>query len=313
MNKSGNRLTDMEFDEVSLVTRPANQLSKVVLFKSDEPISEDTVSDTAPEQTEEQSEEQTEDVAKGYGMKTKMKKKKKEMPDFIKEKMAEKDEMEKEDEEMEDEDDEMPMKKGKGKMKKDDNDEVEIPAEVYDYIETLEAANAELVDTVSKLAEQVDAIADEREEVLKSADPKLVAIVKGLEDRAAAAEAIAKSERDHRMTQEFVSKASALSHLPVKAEEFGAVLKNAAEVLTEEEFGAIWQVLSATNAQLSKSGIFTEVGKSSAFDNSGPMSVIEKAATALRSANPALTREQSIARAVEADSNLYKQYISERK
>ena len=30
-----NRLTDMEFDEISLVNRPANQLSKVVLFKSD--------------------------------------------------------------------------------------------------------------------------------------------------------------------------------------------------------------------------------------------------------------------------------------
>ena len=302
----------MEFDEVSLVTRPANQLSKVVLFKSDDPISEDTVSDTTPEQPEEQSE----DVTKGYGMQTKMKKKKKELPAFIKEKMEEKEDMDMEKEDMgmeEEEDDEMPMKKGKkGKMKKDD-DEVEIPAEVYDYIETLEAANAELVDTVSKLAEQVDAIADEREEVLKAADPKLVAIVKGLEDRASAAEAIAKAERDHRMTQEYVSKASALSHLPVKAEEFGAVLKNAAEVLTEEEFGAIWQVLSATNAQLSKSGIFSEVGKSSAFDNSGPMSVIEKAATALRSANPALTREQSIARAVEADSNLYKQYISERK
>ena len=35
MNKTANRLSDMEFDEVSLVTRPANQLSKVLLFKSD--------------------------------------------------------------------------------------------------------------------------------------------------------------------------------------------------------------------------------------------------------------------------------------
>ncbi len=32
---TANQLTDMEFDEISLVTRPANQLSKVVLFKSD--------------------------------------------------------------------------------------------------------------------------------------------------------------------------------------------------------------------------------------------------------------------------------------
>lgn len=318
MNKTGNRLTDMEFDEVSLVTRPANQLSKVVLFKSDETISEDAVSETQNEVeateaevvVEEQAEEQAEgDVAKGYGKK-KMKKKK-EMPDFIKEKMMEKEDME---DEEEDDEEEMPMKKGKGKMKKDDeSDEIEIPAEVYDYIETLEAANAELVDTVSKLSEQVDAIADEKEEVLKSADPKLVAIVKGLEERASAAEAIAKAERDHRMTQEYVSKAATLANLPIKAEEFGAILKDAAEALTEEAFSAVWQALSAANESLSKSGIFNELGKSSSFDNDGSMSVIEKAAAAIRQANPALTREQSIAKAVEADANLYKQYISERK
>jgi hypothetical protein len=45
MNKKGNKLTDMEFDEVSLVTRPANQLSKVVLFKSDSSNSEEIVPD----------------------------------------------------------------------------------------------------------------------------------------------------------------------------------------------------------------------------------------------------------------------------
>lgn len=301
MNKTGNRLTDMEFDEVSLVTRPANQLSKVVLFKSDEPITEDAVSEVQNEveatEAEVFAEEQAEEVvAKG--------KKKKMMPKM---------DMEDEESDMEDDEEEMPMEKGKkSKMKKDD-DEIEIPAEVYDYIETLEAANAELVDTVSKLAEQVDAIADEKEEVLKSADPKLVAIVKGLEERATAAEAIAKAERDHRMTQEYVSKAATLGNLPVKAEEFGAVLKNAAESLSEEAFNAIWQVLTAANANLSKSGLFNEIGKSSAFDNDGPMSVIEKAAAALRQANPSLTKEQSIAKAVEADANLYKQYISERK
>lgn len=305
MNKTGNRLTDMEFDEVSLVTRPANQLSKVVLFKSDEPITEDAVSEVQNEveatEAEVVAEEQAEDdVAKGYG-KMKMKKKKM-MP-----------KMEMEDEEGMEDEDEMEMEKGKKSKMKKDSDEIEIPAEVYDYIETLEAANAELVDTVSKLAEQVDAIGDEKEEVLKSADPKLVAIVKGLEERATAAEAIAKAERDHRMTQEYVSKAATLGNLPVKAEEFGAVLKNAAESLSEEAFSAIWQVLTAANANLSKSGLFNEIGKSSSFDNDGPMSVIEKAAAALRQANPLLTKEQSIAKAVEADAKLYTQYISERK
>lgn len=237
------------------------------------------------------------EVEKGY---SKMKKKGK--------KMMPKMEVE-DDEEMEDDEEEMPMKKGKGKMKKDD-DEIEIPAEVYDYIETLEAANAELVDTLSKLAEAEE---QEQEDILKSADPQLVAIVKGLEERATAAEAIAKAERDHRLEQEYVSKAATLKHLPVKAEDFGKVLKGVADALTEEQFSAIWQVLSAANANLSNSSVFGEVGKSGTIDADGPMSVIEKAAAALRQVDPSLTREQSIAKAVSADANLYKQYVNERK
>jgi hypothetical protein len=208
-----------------------------------------------------------------------------------------------------DEDEEMPMKKGKkGKMKKDGG-EIEIPAEVYDYIEALEAANAELVETISKLADEEDA----ENEILKSADPKLVAIVKGLEERASAAEAIAKAERDHRLEQEYVSKAATLKHLPIKAADFGKVLKGVADALTEEQFAAIWQVLSAANANLSSASVFGEVGKSGTVDADGPMSVIEKAAAALRQVDPTLTREQSIAKAVNADANLYKQYVNERK
>ena len=303
MGKKGNRLTDMEFDEVSLVTRPANQLSKVVLFKSDVSNSEEIVAEEKTVEVEPVLEQAEESVEKGYGMGMKMKKKK-EMPAFIKEKMKEK-EMEKE--EMEEEEEEMPMKK-KGKMKKDDDDSVEIPSEVYDYIETLESANAELVDAIEKMAKEQQ---DEQDEILKSADPRLVEIVKGLEERASAAETIAKAERDHRLVQEYIAKASTLSNLPIKAEEFGSVLKNVAEALTEEQFSAIWQVLNAANSNLSKAGLFNEIGKSSTPDNDGPLANIEKVATALRQANPLLTREQSIAKAVETDANLYKQYIRE--
>ena len=309
MKKKGNRLTDMEFDEVSLVTRPANQMSKVVLFKSDVTVSEESVN--PEDQVEEVEAEATEEVAaeesveKGYGMKMK---KKKEMPAFIKEKMEE---AEEEDEEEE----EMPMKKGKSKMKKDsDSDTVEIPSEVYDYIEALESANAELVEEVSKLASSMQESAEAiQEEIFKSADPRMVELVKGLEDRVASAEAIAKAERDHRLEQEFVSKASTLTNLSVKAEEFGVILKGVADRLTDEQYDAIWQVLSSANANLSKSGLFAEFGKSSTTDNDGPMSIIEKAAATLRLSNPTMTREQSIAKAVSADTNLYNQYLRDGK
>jgi len=310
MKKKGNRLTDMEFDEVSLVTRPANQLSKVVLFKSDEPASSEE-EQVNPEVEVEVSEvveavaeaveapvvadapEAEESVEKGYGMKMK---KKKMIPAM-------------EDEEDDMEEEEMMKKK---KMKKDA--EVEVPSEVYDYSEALESANAELVEQITKMAEEADAEAQAKdEEIFKSADPRLVELVKGLEERASAAEAIAKAERDHRLEQEFVSKASTLSNLSVKAEEFGVVLKGIADRLTNEQFDAIWQVLTSANANLAKSGLFVEFGKSNTADGDGPMSIIEKAAAALRQSNPSMTREQSIAKAVEADANLYNQYIREGK
>ena len=303
MKKKGNRLTDMEFDEVSLVTRPANQMSKVVLFKSDESTMEEQVN--PEDQVEEVVEAEVAEVAevevaeesveKGYGMKMK---KKKVIPA-----MAEED--------MEDDEEEM-MAKKKSKMKK--GEEIEIPSEVYDYIEALESANAELVDQVSKMSEEIEASEEEAQaEIFKSADPRLVELVKGLEERASAAEAIAKAERDHRLEQEFITKAATLGNLSVKAQEFGVMMKGIADSLTTEQFDAIWNVLTSANANLAKSGLFAEFGKSTTTDNDGPMSIIEKAASAIRQSNPTMTHEQSIAKAVEADSNLYNQYIREGK
>jgi hypothetical protein len=301
MKKKGNRLTDMEFDEVSLVTRPANQLSKVVLFKSDEVAEETEVAEDEVTEVDADDESVEETVTKG-----KMKKRKA-VPA-----MDDEEEMDAEEGDMEDDmEEEKPMTKGKKKMSKtDDNDTIEIPQEVYDYIDALEHANSELVDTISKLTDEAD---EQDEEILKSADPRLVEIVKGLEDRAAAAEAIAKAERDHRLEQEYIAKAGELSHLSVNAAEFGTVLKNMADVLDADDFAAVWQVLSAANANVSKSGMFTELGKAAANDSNNTMSVIEKAAAALRQNNPTMTREQSIAKAVEADANLYNLYIREGK
>ncbi len=301
MKKKGNRLTDMEFDEVSLVTRPANQMSKVVLFKSDETISEEQVN---PEDQVEEVEAVVaeEVVAEAEVAEEVVEKAKKKMPAM---KMSAMDDEEEAEEEM----------AKKKKMKKDDDsDAVEIPSEVYDYIEALESANAELVEEVSKLASSMQESAEAiQEEIFKSADPRMVELVKGLEDRVASAEAIAKAERDHRLEQEFVAKASTLTNLSVKAEEFGVILKGVADRLTDEQYDAIWQVISSANANLSKSGLFAEFGKSSTTDNDGPMSIIEKAAATLRLSNPTMTREQSIAKAVSADTNLYNQYLRDGK
>ena len=295
----------MEFDEVSLVTRPANQMSKVVLFKSDEAISEEEQVNP-----EDQVEEVEAVVAEEVAAEEVVEKAKKKMPAMDAEEMGEEQGADESDADYA-----KRMKAMNAKMaKSNDEDSVEIPSEVYDYIEALESANAELVEQVSKMTSEMNESAEAiQAEIFKSADPRMVELVKGLEDRVASAEAIAKAERDHRLEQEFVAKASTLTNLSVKAEEFGVILKGVADRLTDEQYDAIWQVISSANANLSKSGLFAEFGKSSTTDNDGPMSIIEKAAATLRQSNPTMTREQSIAKAVSADTNLYNQYLRDGK
>lgn len=244
---TGNRLTDMEFDEISLVTRPANQLSKVVLFKSD----------TEENMPSEDGDVMVEDAA--------------------------------------------------------DNSTVDLPQEVFDYIQALEEANADLISQVEKLSADPDDDDDDfggEDEILKSADPRIVEIVKAAQERAEAAEMIAKAERDFRLEREFISKAATLNHLPVSADEFGKVLKNTAEAVDADTFAALWRVLEAANAGVESGSLFREVGKSSFVDD-GPVSSIEKAAAAVQQSNPSLTKEQAIAKALEQDPALYTQYLRE--
>ena len=205
---SGNRLTDMEFDEISLVNRPANQLSKVVLFKSDEEPSG-----------------MTDSIEKGTG--TRRKRGEISKPGYKKgHSMAQS-----EDEDEMDEEEEMAMKAKKGYMKKDDG-AVDLPVEVYEYIESLESANAEMVDELEKVAAWVE----DDDAIMKAADPAIVEIVKAAEERAEAAEQIAKAERDFRLEREFIAKAGELDNLSVDPEAFGRVLKSASEVLDAEVF-----------------------------------------------------------------------------
>lgn len=249
----------MEFDEISLVTRPANQLSKVVLFKGDNQMPES---------------ENTEVVE--------------DLEDAL-EKGSDGEAAEEEEEEEEDE------------VEKQD-----LTA-MLDYIDTLESANDEL------MAKLDGAEAGSSEELLKSADPAIVEIVKAAEDRAFAAEAIAKAEQDRRVEQEFIVKAAELGNLPISAESFGPVLKAAAENMTEEQFNALSKVLNAANEVIATGETFNEIGRSQSFDTDSGMGRIESAAKLLQKEDESMTREMAIAKAVTDDPSLYDSYLKESK
>jgi hypothetical protein len=90
-----------------------------------------------------------------------------------------------------------------------------------------------------------------------------------LSKRAEQAEAIAKSERDLRLTREYVSKAAEYN-VPIAPEELGPVLMRAATALSYEDCAVIHKALSAAGEML-----YEEAG----FDGSGasedPMDQIE--------------------------------------
>ena len=299
MTVVGNRLSDMEFDEVSLVNRPANQLSKVVLFKSDE-------EPKMPGHKRKMMDEDEEVSKPGHYGKMKMMDEEEDEEKVSKPGHKMKDEVSKPGHKMKDDEDEESMKERMARLRamQKSDEAIDLPGEVYDYIEALESANAEMVDELSKMAEFVEG----EEEILKSADPAIVEIVKAAEERAEAAEQIAKAERDFRLEREFIAKAAEFDRLPVDAAEFGPVLKAAAEVLTEEQFDAITSVLAAANESVAQGNLFTEVGKATSFANDSSMSRIEKAAARLREGSD-MTRAESIAKAVEADPSLYTEYL----
>lgn len=181
-------------------------------------------------------------------------------------------------------------------------------AAMLDYIDTLETTNNELLAKVDELAQRD---AQTEESILKSADPAVVELVKAAEDRAVAAEAIAKAERDHRLEREFVAKAAGYDRLSVSAEDFGPVLKAAAESMDEEHYATLTQVLDAANEVIKQGAAFNEIGALPSFDADSGMGRIEQAAKQYQAEDATLTREAAIAKAVSEDPTLYDAYLKE--
>jgi hypothetical protein len=235
----GTRLTDMEIEEVSLVTTPANQLADVVLYKS--------ADHGGPSMSEATS---TED-------------------------------------------------------------------EVVEYIESLEKANEELTARVDQLTEELtkakDSMTedeesedeDEMEKLLKGADPRLAEIVRKSQEEAAAAQMIARAERDERLRKEWGEKVGTdLDSLPT-GEGFVEVIKTVSESLPEDQFDQLWSVLTGAN-EMAKTGV-VEIGTSTTSEVGA--TAVEKAAAKLRAENPELTQAQAIVKAVEANPDLYLQHM----
>lgn len=218
-----------------------------------------------------------------------------------------------------------------GEISKDD-----LPDEVRQYIDTLEDMLGEAiedgfqpegveaddiidvddaddddidddVDTIPVVTADLDTDEDVEDDVndpelaLAKADPHIRALIAKAEQRAEQAEAIAKYERDQRLTREFVAKAAALPMISTNKDDLGGLLKALTEKAPEEA-ARVEELLRSANDALSKSDIFSEFGKAGEMPLGGE---VEARVEALVKADPNMTREQALVRVYESDPKLY--------
>jgi hypothetical protein len=205
-----------------------------------------------------------------------------------------------------------------------------LPDEVIQYIQQLEQALAEAQgentpsgdqeDTdVNPFGKSIDSLDDDETtflaELAKNLEDedqreniaKAMALVEKAQERAEAAEEIAKAERDFRLNQEFVAKARSYTNLPVSAEEFGPVLKKLTEALDEDEVALVTKALSAANETTAT--YFGEIGKRGIEGMESVSKVDAKAEEIAKSEN--ISIEQARERVLESDPSLYDEYLQE--
>ena len=161
-------------------------------------------------------------------------------------------------------------------------------AEVTKRAETAEAKVAELTPPPAPvLPAEVQKRLDETEKRAKEAE-----------------ERIAKMELTNR-TAEFVQKAKGYTHLPIKAETFGPILRKAqdGEKLTEDEAKELDRVLSAANEAQRTGALFQEVGVGGEAEGSATAKVAKLAAKA-REANPKMSETQARAEVYKTNPGL---------
>lgn len=111
-------------------------------------------------------------------------------------------------------------------------------------------------------AETAAAVTEPTEKKAPATESVSKADYEALQKRLADAEAIAKGERDLRVTREFIEKARGYDVLPIAADQLGPILKRAADnALTDADRSEIDRVLKAANELIRKGNAFGETGR----------------------------------------------------
>lgn len=154
------------------------------------------------------------------------------------------------------------------------------------------------------------------EDLLKKLDGEAKALVESLMKKVEDSDKLtrealekADKERDQRVTQDYIAKASTYKALPVKPSEFGLVLKSFGEH-NKEMFTQLEAVLKAADELVAKSKLMDELG-TSREGTSTVWAEVEKRADTLVKNGICGTKEQAISKVFTDDQALYKQYREE--
>lgn len=139
------------------------------------------------------------------------------------------------------------------------------------------------------------------------------AIVEALWKQAERADQLAKElreEKELRIRKEFEERAKQFDNLPISAEELGRILQ-AFHEKAKEEYDKIERLLRAVNEALGQSEILKEFGSSYNGSSGGAWTKIEKLAQGLIQKDANLTKEKAISIVLEANPQLYAEYLAE--
>jgi hypothetical protein len=150
---------------------------------------------------------------------------------------------------------------------------------------------------------------DDRDKAVAGAYGEIAKLTK----RAQRAEAVAKQERDLRLTREYVSKAAEY-RTPVPPEVLGPVLKRCAESLSKADCQVLAQCLEAASQPV-EFDPYAEIGKAGGGSNGNILDEVNAAAEELFvkgvEAGTGFTREQSIAKVFDMNPAAYDQYLAD--
>lgn len=185
-----------------------------------------------------------------------------------------------------------------------------LDADAKAHVDKLTAQIATLETEVSTLKAQHTPEPTE-DDVLKALPEAVRARFVEIEKWAQAAEDTAKAERDKRETAEFVEKAKAYRGLPIKAADFGGVLKRMhGNALTDTDRAEIERVLRAADEVLATKA-FKAVGHDVSPEGATAIDRINAKAREMVEAGKAPTIEQAVSKVVAADKELAADYQRE--